>query len=299
MKKIAFIINPVSGGHTKEDIPGLIRSILDEHIFSPSIVFTEHAGHAVSLARGFADEGYYAVVAVGGDGTVNEVARGVCGSDTSLGIVPLGSGNGLAHYVGIPLNVRSSIALLNVASKIDIDYGLVNEHPFFSTFGIGFDAVVANDFANTNRGLWNYIRKVVEHFLTYRAKRYVLEISSREMAYDSFLISIANMGEWGNRAYIAPKADYKDGLIDVVIVENLSFFQALKFIFQLFTNRVDKHAHVSTIKAEEVKILRGDVNEPIHLDGTPMEISGDLHIRVVHNGLKLLVGQTKDSICKS
>ncbi|MBO5960262.1 MAG: YegS/Rv2252/BmrU family lipid kinase [Paludibacteraceae bacterium] len=289
MKKIAFIINPISGGHKKEDIPKLIHSTLDEHMFSPSIVFTEYAGHAVSLARGFADDGYYAVVAIGGDGTVNEVARGVRGSNTALGIVPLGSGNGLAHYAGIPLNVRSSIALLNASNIIDIDYGVVNGNPFFSTFGIGFDAVVANDFASTNRGLWNYVRKVIKHFRTYNTKRYVIQFTNKEMAFDSFLISVANMGEWGNRACIAPKADYKDGLLDVVIVKNLSTYQAIKFAFLLFTNRIDKHRHVSLFKTDEVTIVRDDISEPIHLDGTPMEIPGDLQIRVVHNGLKLLV----------
>ena len=288
MKKLAFIVNPISGGHKKDDIPQIIHRVLDKEVFSPTIVFTEYAGHAVSLARGFADEGYYAVVAIGGDGTVNEVAKGLCGSDTALGIVPLGSGNGLAHYAGIPLNVRSSIALLNAPNIIDIDYGVVNGNTFFSTLGIGFDAVVANDFASTNRGLWNYIRKVIKHFRTYKAKRYIIEVAGEKMVREAFLISVANMGEWGNRACISPKADYRDGLLDVVIVETLSMYQALKFAFQLFTNRVDKHRHVSLFKTEEVTIVRDDVSEPIHLDGTPMEIFDDLHIRIVHKGLKLL-----------
>ena len=152
MKNIAFIVNPISGTKAKNRVAKLIRETLDLQQFSPTVVVTEYAGHATQLARQFALEGYYAVVAVGGDGTVNETACGLVGTKTALGIIPNGSGNGFARHLDISTRMNRAIEMLNSSETINVDYGTVNEIPFFSTFGIGFDAVVAQDFADSSRG---------------------------------------------------------------------------------------------------------------------------------------------------
>ena len=144
MKNIAFIINPIAGIKTKNRVSKLIRDILDKEQFSPTVVVTEYTGHATQLAQHFALEGYYAVVAVGGDGTVNEVASGLVGTQTALGIIPNGSGNGFARHMDISTRMNRAMEMLNNSEVIKVDYCTVNNIPFFTTCGIGFDAQVAH-----------------------------------------------------------------------------------------------------------------------------------------------------------
>lgn len=288
MKKIAFIINPISGKRKKKDIPRLIQQRMDKNVFSITIAFTEYVGHATVLARRFVEENYYAVVAVGGDGTVNEVAAGVRDTQTALGIVPMGSGNGFARFVGIPTQITKAIELLNSTMPTYIDYGLVNEIPFFATIGIGFDAAVARDFVETNRGLWNYIRTVIKCFRNYQTQKYQVLASNINVNTTAFLISVANIGEWGNGACIAPKADYKDALLDVVMVDKLSLSDALRFAVHLFTKRMDKNKHARIIKTKELMIRSENAAILIHVDGTPITLEKDLMIKIVHKGLKVL-----------
>ena len=153
MKNIAFIVNPISGTKSKSRLTKLIRESLDLQQYAPTVVVTEYAGHATQLAQQFALQDYYAVVAVGGDGTINEVASGLIGSETALGIVPNGSGNGFARHLDISTRMNRAIEMLNSSEPIFVDYGMVNEKPFFSTCGVGFDAVVAEKFSDTERGL--------------------------------------------------------------------------------------------------------------------------------------------------
>ena len=162
MKKIAFIVNPVSGPKTKNRITKLIRELLNKELFSPTVVVTEYAGHATQLAQQFALEGYYAVIAVGGDGTINEVGKGLCGTNTALGIIPNGSGNGFARHLEISTRMNRAVEMLNNSEVISVDYCTVNDIPFFSTFGVGFDALVAQDFSNTSRGLKGYIESILK-----------------------------------------------------------------------------------------------------------------------------------------
>ena len=159
MKNIAFIVNPISGTKAKNRVTKLIRELLDPQLFSPTVVVTEYAGHATQLAQQFALEGYYAVIAVGGDGTVNEVANGLVGTNTALGIVPNGSGNGFARHLDISTRMNRAIEMLNSSEVINVDYGMVNDKKFFSTCGVGFDALVAVQFnEGKSRGLKTYIQ---------------------------------------------------------------------------------------------------------------------------------------------
>ena len=146
-KRVTFIVNPISGTHSKDELPDLIERVMDKEQFDCQIVSTEYAGHASELARQSADEGVDIVVAVGGDGTVNEVARSLTHTQTALAIVPCGSGNGLARHLCLPLDMKKAVGIINECCIDEFDYGIINDLPFFCTCGMGFDAFISLKFA--------------------------------------------------------------------------------------------------------------------------------------------------------
>ena len=288
MKNIAFIVNPISGTKTKNRVSKLIRELLDLQQFKPTVVTTEYAGHATQLAQQFALEGYYAVVAVGGDGTVNEVATGVKGSATALGIVPNGSGNGFARHLDISTRLNRAIEMLNSSEIINVDYGMVNEIPFFSTCGIGFDAVVAQDFADSSRGFKGYLQSIFKDIFQYKPETYHLKGDNIDLTTTAFLVNFANAGQWGYDAYIAPKASVQDGWLDVAIVSEFSLMEAPGMALRLFTKNIDENLNMSTIRTKEI-ILTRDGEGVVHVDGTPTIMPAQLHVKIIEEGLKVLV----------
>lgn len=288
MKNIAFIVNPISGTKAKNRVGKLIRELLDLQQFSPTVVATEYAGHATQLARQFALEGYYAVVAVGGDGTVNEVATGLIDSNTALGIVPNGSGNGFARHLDISTRMNRAIEMLNSSEVINVDYGLVNDIPFFSTCGVGFDAVVAQDFLDSNRGFKGYVQSIFKDLFQYKPETYHLSGEGIDQTTTAFLVSFANAGQWGYDAYIAPKASVQDGWLDVAIVSEFPMTAAAGLALSLFTKNIDEKLHMNTIRTKELT-LRRESEGPMHIDGTPMTMPAELHVKIVEEGLKVLV----------
>jgi YegS/Rv2252/BmrU family lipid kinase len=289
MKNIAFIVNPISGTKAKNRVAKLIRELLDPQQFSPTVVVTEYAGHATQLAQQFALEGYYAVVAVGGDGTINEVASALVGTETALGIVPNGSGNGFARHLDISTRINRAIEMLNCSEIINVDYGLVNDVPFFSTCGIGFDAVVAQDFADSGRGFKGYVQSIFKDLFHYQPETYHLQGEGIDLTTKAFLINFANAGQWGYDAYIAPKASIQDGLLDVAIVSEFSLMEAMGMALRLFTKTIDEHLHMNTIRAKEITLIREDEDSPVHIDGTPTKMGKELNVKIVEDGLKVLV----------
>ena len=289
MKNIAFIVNPIAGSKTKNRVSKLIRELLDKEQFSPSVVVTEYAGHATQLARQFALEGYYAVIAVGGDGTVNEVASGLRDTETALGIIPNGSGNGFARHIEISTRMNRAIEMLNSSEPIQVDYCTVNNVPFFSTFGVGFDAVVAQDFGNNGRGLKGYVESIFKDFFQYKPENYHLIGNGIDISTKAFLINFANAGQWGYDAYIAPKASIQDGWIDIAIASEFPLIQAPTFAMQLFTKNIDDNLYMNTIRAKEVTLIRENEDSPVHIDGTPIKMAKELNIKIVEGGLKVLV----------
>lgn len=217
-KKIVFIMNPISGTASKASIPNLIDSILDKDRFEYEIRTTERAGHASEIASEAKEAHVDIVVAVGGDGTVNEVAKAIVHSDTALGILPCGSGNGLARHLMLPMNLKKSIEIINQCEIHDLDYGVINGYPFFCTCGMGFDAFVSMKFAESGkRGPISYAENILREGLKYQPETYTLEDETGTKQYKAFLISCANASQYGNNAYIAPQASMSDGLMDVVI----------------------------------------------------------------------------------
>lgn len=288
MKNIAFIVNPISGTKAKNRVAKLIRELLDLQQFAPTVVVTEYAGHATQLAQQFAMEDYYAVVAVGGDGTINEVASGLIGTATALGIVPNGSGNGFARHLDISTRMNRAIEMLNNSEVINVDYGLVNDQPFFSTCGVGFDAVVAQDFSDSTRGFKGYLQSIFKDFFQYKADTYQLKGEGIDITTTAFLVNFANAGQWGYDAYIAPKASIQDGWLDVAIVSEFPMTAAAGLALSLFTKNIDEKLHMNTIRTKELTLTRNS-DGPMHIDGTPMIMPAELHVKIVEDGLKVLV----------
>ena len=289
MKNIAFIVNPISGTKAKNRVTKLIRDLLDPQLFSPTVVVTEYAGHATQLAQQFALEGYYAVIAVGGDGTVNEVANGLVGTNTALGIVPNGSGNGFARHLDISTRMNRAIEMLNSSEVISVDYGMVNDKKFFSTCGVGFDALVAVQFnEGKSRGLKTYVQNTLQSLFNYKPETYHIFGEDIDVTTEAFLITFANAGQWGYDAYIAPKASVQDGLMDIAIVNKFPLSAAPKLALNLFTHNIDENFYMNTVRSKAITLVRENAGA-IHIDGDPVEMPKELHIKIVADGLKVLV----------
>ena len=288
MKNIAFIVNPISGTKSKNRLAKLIRESLDLQQFAPTVVVTEYAGHATQLAQQFALQDYYAVVAVGGDGTINEVASGLIGSQTALGIVPNGSGNGFARHLDISTRMNRAVEMLNNSEPIQVDYGMVNDKPFFSTCGVGFDAVVAANFSDTERGLKGYMQTILKDLFQYKPERYHIEGEGIDLTTTAFLVNFANASQWGYDAYIAPKASVQDGWLDIAVVSEFPMVIAAGLALRLFTKTIDEMVHMNMLRAKELTLTREDEGI-MQIDGTPVMMPATLHVKIVEDGLKVLV----------
>jgi len=287
--KIAFIINPFSGTGKKEEIPLLIQAELDAGVFEPEIVFTKHQGHGTELARKFVKRDFQIVVAVGGDGTVNEVAQSLVHTKTTLGIIPIGSGNGLARHLGIPMNVKKAIQQLNHSESVFMDYGLVNDRPFFCTCGTGFDAYVSTEFAKGHkRGIMSYIEKIITGYFSYKSQNYILKGEDIDMEAKAFVLTFANASQWGNNAYIAPQASVQDGKIDISIMSNFPIIAIPTLALQLFAKTIDNDLFMTTLRARDITLEREEPG-PFHYDGEPYEEGKIIHVKTIQDGLKVYV----------
>lgn len=293
-KKAVFVINLISGTSDKAAIPGLIDQYLDKTKFEYEIAITQYAGHASEIAAKAKDDGVDVVVAVGGDGTVNEVARAIVHSDTALGIIPCGSGNGLARHLLLPLNVRKAIDVINRCEVRQLDYGIINDYPFFCTCGMGFDAFVSMKFAEAGkRGPITYVENVLREGLKYKPETYTIEDDNGTLQYKAFLISCANASQYGNNAYIAPQASMSDGLMDVIIMEPFDVFEAPQISIEMFSKTLDKNSKIKTFRTRHLHIHR-DKPGVIHYDGDPVMTGADIDIELKPKGINIIVNTMAD-----
>ncbi len=286
--KIVFILNPHSGTQSKDGIVKVIESRLDTAKFDYEVRFTERAGHAVEIAHGCVADAVDIVVAVGGDGTVNEVARALVHTGTALGIIPCGSGNGLARHLRIPTNPVKAVELINRCNIEALDYGVVNDLPFFCTCGMGFDAFISLKFAGAGRrGPITYAENVLREGLKYKPETYEVEDATGAKKYKAFLIACANASQYGNNAYIAPNATMTDGLMDVVIMEPFTAFDAPQISIDMFNRTLDQNSKIKAFKASRIHIHR---NEPgaIHYDGDPIMTGRDIDVHIEQRGIRII-----------
>ena len=293
-KKIVFIINPISGTVSKSGIPALVEQVIDKEKFSYEIRETEYAGHAEEIARECKERGVDVAVAVGGDGTVNEVARGITHSDTALGIIPCGSGNGLARHLMLPMDFKKDIDILNHCEIHDLDYGVINEHAFFCTCGMGFDAFISMKFAKAGkRGLATYVENVLKEGLNYKPETYRIEDENGTIINRAFLISCANASQYGNNAYIAPQASMRDGMLDVIVMEPFDVLEAPQVAIELLNKTLDKSQKIKTFRTQHIRIHR-EKPGVIHFDGDPVMAEADVDIRLIPAGIKVVVNPEAD-----
>ena len=284
-----FLYNPISGSRRLIPVVPIIERFVNRDLYDFSIVTTDHKGHATELARQYAAQNYDAVIAVGGDGTVNEVGCGLIGTDTALGIIPCGSGNGLARHLGIPLDPFKAVKWLDKSIFTEIDYGLIEDQPFFCTCGVGFDATVSDTFSKAGtRGVLTYMESILKEIATYKDKTYKLSFDNSSETFECFIVTCANADQWGNNAFIAPTASLQDGLMDVVVIHPFTPIDAPLMAFQLFNRLIEKNPKVMVRKCSRMTITR-ESEGPAHYDGDPMMLGKEIHIRMVHGGLRVLI----------
>lgn len=288
-RKALFIINPISGGKKKDSVPGMIKQHLNHTLFEPTVMFTNGVDHARRAACEAIGK-YDLVVAVGGDGTVNEVASGIVGSSVILGIIPCGSGNGLSRFLGIPMDVVEAIKLLNNGRIETIDSAEANGQSFFNIAGMGFDAHIGEIFAGgKKRGFFSYIKSSLTEIIKYRSRTYQLTIDGIDHIRKVFILSFANSSQYGNNAHIAPTASVQDGLLDVCIVKPFPLYRFPAMVWHLFAKTVDKSNFVEIIKAKDI-VVKADLPGPFHLDGEPVKMESSIHIKVNPATLNIIVG---------
>ena len=289
-KSILFIINPISGTKSKGSIKSSIEKYLDKSIFDYEIRMTEYAGHAAILTKEAVAAGYQIIAAVGGDGTINEVARSIVHTPSALAIIPCGSGNGLARHLHIPLNVKKAIEVINQNTIVDLDYGKINGHPFFCTCGLGFDAFVSLKFAEGGkRGFMSYANKTLKEGIKYKPETYIIEDENGREIHKAFLIACANASQYGNNAYIAPNALMNDGLMDVIILEPFNtLIESPQILMQLFNKTLPNNSHVKAFQAKKIRIIRPSEGA-IHCDGDPMVMGKELEVEIINKSFKMVI----------
>ena len=291
-RHILAIINPVSGKGSKDKIPRLIDTVVDHDLNDVSIVMSEYAGHAREIAAQAASDGIDIVVAIGGDGTVNEVGSAVCGTETAMAIVPCGSGNGLARHLRISMNASRAFQVLNNGVVGKFDYCTVNGRPFFCTCGMGFDAAVSDKFANDGtRGFITYIKTALAEYLKYKPQEYLIDIDGNKLSEKAFVIACCNAAQYGNNAFIAPRATMQDGLIDVTVMHPFSIVSSPIIGARLFLKQLNHDNHVSIYRGKRVVIERQH-DDIIHIDGDPITLPAHVVIENISRGINILVPPT-------
>jgi YegS/Rv2252/BmrU family lipid kinase len=275
-----FIVNPISGKGRKQRIISRLKEAGHE------VVCTEYAGHAEKLAR---EASAHVVVAVGGDGTVNEVARGLIGTGKTLGIIPCGSGDGLARHLGISHSFEAAINTITSGKTSPLDAGSINDRMFFSVCGVGFDAAVSENFAKCGkRGLSSYIREGLKVWRTYIPERYTLTIDGKTIEHNAMFITVGNSNQWGNGAKITPLADSSDGILDITVVDGFNMVEIPFLAGKLMTGRAHKSHHVQTYRGQHILISR-ESEGPAHADGDWFSTGKTLEIKIFPHALKVLV----------
>lgn len=285
---ILFIINPISGGKKKQKIPALIDAYLDKSKFNSNYRFTEYVGHAAEIAEEAASKSFDVIIAVGGDGTINEIAPKVMQSGKVLGILPFGSGNGLARFLKIPMNTKKAIELINSYHVKLIDTAKLNNKHFFNMAGMGFDAHISAVFAgNKSRGLKGYVQLGLREVISYKPQKYLIEIDGTAYKRDAVIVSVANSSQYGNNVHISPKSSLEDGLLDVCIIKPFPVYKLPVLAYQMLRATTHRSSMVEIIRGKNIKITR-EMEGYIHLDGEPFLIGQNIEIDVEPLSLNIL-----------
>ena len=287
IKKILFIVNPISGKGKKKNIPAVIERYLDKDKFSFELKFTTHQNHVREII--IKQQDYFDIlIAVGGDGSVNQIGTLLINSQVIFGIVPAGSGNGLARHLNIPINFKGAIEVINSHREpMKIDVAKINEKYFLSTAGTGFDAHIAWKFSTSNtRGFLTYAKITFRELFNYRIKKYELMFNDQIIEIPAFIITIANSNQYGNNAYVSPESKLDDGFLRLIIVKPFPFYYVPLLIFRLFNKSLLKSKFVDQFTLKKLSI-----NSPykkVQLDGESVTMRRKINIEIVPNCLNVI-----------
>lgn len=293
--KYLLIVNPVSGpkknaSEQAEKIAHMIRNEGHE----VEVYETQKAGDGVARATQALGSDTDVIVAFGGDGTINEVGRALKGSEKILGILPNGSGNGLARELNISMDLTKAVKTLLAHNHKAIDTCEANGEPFFTTCGIGFDGVVSEEFASSeSRGLSSYVTDSINSFNNYKSVDYLITIDGREVTAKAFVIAIANASQYGNNAFIAPNASMTDGLLDITIIKDFPKIEGGVIAWQLFSGELPANKYTSMFEGKDITII-GTRPMPYHIDGEPRPATSQLRISVIPSNLHVIVGSREN-----
>ncbi|MFP4058913.1 MAG: diacylglycerol/lipid kinase family protein [Bacteroidota bacterium] len=289
-EKILFIINPVSGTKDKASIETLIKKKSGKS-YEPKIRYTQYAGHGSKLARKNFKKGIKKFVAVGGDGTVNEIASQLIDTDAVIGIIPIGSGNGLARHLNIPLKAGPALELICNHKLVKIDYGTMNDKVFFCTCGVGFDARVGSKFAESDgRGFITYARTTIKEYFSYKTRKYTIKTGKKKnkLKTRAFLITFANASQYGNNAYIAPDADIQDGKMDICMMLPFPKGRVFDLGLRLFRKTMGRSKYTNMLRTREAILERKKPGE-VHFDGEPGWMKKNIKVKMHKQGLNVMV----------
>lgn len=275
-----FIVNPISGNGNKSKIVSQLQEM------GYKVVFTEYAGHGEILAR---EATQHKIIAVGGDGTVNEVARGIIGSDKILGIIPCGSGDGLALHLGLSRNFERALKTIINGKTKPLDGAMINGRLFLSVCGVGFDAKVSEYFAKSGkRGMLNYIKQGLKLWKDFEPENYKINIDGKEWIQPATLITVGNSDQWGNRAKITPLADSQDGFLDITVADSFSALYIPSLAGLLMTGYLDKSNKIHCYKGKHITISRS-LNGPAHADGDWFETGEVVDIEIIPSAFRVII----------
>ena len=287
-KKALLIINPISGSGKKKGLQEKVTSRLADAGIKVDTEWTTAAGDATVFARQAIADGYDIVIAAGGDGTVNETAVALCGSDVMLGIIPCGSGNGLARHMNIPVDVDASIKIIAAGNSEICDHGVANGRPFFCTFGTGFDATVGHKFAESkSRGLMTYVKSTFKEYFNYKPEEYIIKANGKTLTERAFVVAVCNASQYGNSAYIAPNASISDGLLDVTIIHYGNKLTTALVGVDLMAGSIERNALIDTFRTSDLQIIRKG-SGPVHIDGEPLVFDAEINIKCCPRQLRIL-----------
>lgn len=292
--KILFIINKFSGTGYQPQSEGKILDICERHDVECTIEFTNGKGHATELARNAVGSGFDRVIAVGGDGTVNEVARGLLHTGMPLGILPKGSGNGLARHLGIPVSIPAATESIFKSTVVSMDTFKINDHLSVNVAGLGFDGLIANMFdTNGQRGLSGYVKLTLKEFINFRDFQAKVSVNGMVMERDSFIIAVANSSQYGNNARIAPRASVKDSMLQVSFIRKVPYHRIPSFAYAFFAGTIEKHKrYYESFSADNLSIDT-PVPTPFHVDGEACGASDHFSVQVNPRSLNILVPEEK------
>jgi YegS/Rv2252/BmrU family lipid kinase len=281
--KIKFIINPISGTGKQKGI----EEYITKHFENFEIIHTQKTGDATRISKEAVIEKIDAVIAVGGDGTVNECIKGLINTNTALGVIPCGSGNGFAYHIGMERTIEKAVKQLKNTRIEVIDSCTANGVPFVNVSGIGFDAHIANLFLTlTERGFVNYVKLVLRE-LSYKAKEYTINYNNIERKVTAYMIAFANASQYGNDAKISPMADFQDGLLDFVILKEFPKWKIPFFILKVVLGKAHLSKYVEIIQCDKMTITGEDTF--LHLDGEPFKSSNPIEVALLPKSLKILM----------